>query len=80
MCMPAALDRYYTRDEVLAFPDDGNRYELVYGALLVSPSPVVSHQRVLGRGFNAIYVYLESTLSAEERGETYLDQTPMNSL
>ncbi len=29
MSMPAALDRYYTREEVLAFPDDGNRYELV---------------------------------------------------
>lgn len=46
MGMPAALDRYYTRDEVLAFPDDGKRYELVYGELLVSPSPVPRHQRI----------------------------------
>ena len=44
MSMPAALDRYYTREEVLAFPDDGNRYELVHGELLVSPAPRLSHQ------------------------------------
>jgi Uma2 family endonuclease len=47
MAMPAALDRYYTRNEVLAFPDDGNRYELVHGELLVSPSPRWLHQRVV---------------------------------
>ena len=44
MSMPAALDRYYTREEVLVFPDDGNRYELVHGELLVSPAPRLSHQ------------------------------------
>ena len=44
MSMPAALDRYYTREEVLAFPEDGNRYELVHGELLVSPAPRLSHQ------------------------------------
>lgn len=45
--MPAALDRYYTREEVLALPEDGNRYELVHGELLVSPSPRWRHQRVV---------------------------------
>ncbi len=47
MSMPVALDRYYTREEVLAFPDDGNRYELVRGELLVSPAPRLSHQHVV---------------------------------
>lgn len=47
MSMPVALDRYYTRDEVLAFPDDGNRYELVHGELLVSPAPRLAHQQVV---------------------------------
>lgn len=47
MGMPAATDRYYTRDEVLAFPEDGNRYELVYGELLVTPAPRVRHQNVV---------------------------------
>jgi len=45
--MPAALDRYYTRDEVLAFPHDGNRYELVHGELLVTPAPDYEHQDVV---------------------------------
>lgn len=57
--MPAAVDRYYTREEVLALPDDGNRYELVYGELLVSPSPGVPHQRVLGRLFASLHAYVE---------------------
>ena len=48
MGMPDAT-RVWTREEVLALPDDGNRYELVDGELLVSPSPRGIHQRaVLG--------------------------------
>ncbi len=35
MGMPAPLRPYYTVDEVLAFPPDGHRYELVYGAIWV---------------------------------------------
>ena len=31
------LAKTWTREEVLALPDDGNRYELVDGELLVSP-------------------------------------------
>lgn len=38
------LVRIWTREEVLALPDDGNRYELVDGELLVSPSPRYLHQ------------------------------------
>lgn len=44
MGMPETLRRW-TREEVLALPDDGNRYELIDGELLVSPSPRVIHQR-----------------------------------
>ena len=36
--------RQWTRAEVLALPDDRNRYELVDGELLVSPSPRAHHQ------------------------------------
>src|ERR1043166_8967034 len=36
--------RRWTRAEVLALPDDRNRYELVAGELLVSPSPAPIHQ------------------------------------
>ena len=40
---------YFTAEMVRALPDDGNRYELVHGELLVSPSPKVRHQMVLSR-------------------------------
>ena len=42
--MPALSPRVWTREEVLALPDDGNRYELVDGELLVSPTPRPLHQ------------------------------------
>ncbi|MBK9978541.1 MAG: Uma2 family endonuclease [Gemmatimonadetes bacterium] len=65
MSMPAALDRYYTREEVLAFPDDGNRYELVHGELLVSPAPRTRHQRVVGRLHFALMRYVEAHSAGE---------------
>jgi Uma2 family endonuclease len=36
--------RHWTRETVLALPDDGNRYELFDGELLVTPSPAPPHQ------------------------------------
>jgi hypothetical protein len=38
----------WTRDQVLNIPADGNRYELVDGELIVSPSPALRHQVVGG--------------------------------
>lgn len=32
-----------------AIPDDGHRYELIDGAMLVTPAPVAAHQRCVGR-------------------------------
>ncbi len=49
MGMPAHDAAYYTVDEVLAFPNDGQKYELAYGKLLVSPSPRLRHQRIVMR-------------------------------
>ncbi|MGL5816583.1 MAG: Uma2 family endonuclease, partial [Phycicoccus sp.] len=40
--------RRWTREERDALPDDGSRHELVDGALVVTPSPRVRHQWVLG--------------------------------
>ncbi len=57
MGMPDTARRY-TVDEVLAFPSDGNRYELVRGELLVTPAPQVWHQLTLSRLFAALSRYL----------------------
>ncbi|MEU8249554.1 Uma2 family endonuclease [Nonomuraea sp. NPDC048916] len=39
----------FTVDDLLKFPDDGNRYELFNGSLLVGPAPTPLHQRAIAR-------------------------------
>lgn len=41
--------RALAREDLAAMPDDGHRYELLDGVLVVSPAPSVRHQRVLRR-------------------------------
>jgi len=50
---------YHTADMVRALPDDGNRYEVVHGELLVTPAPRAFHQLVLQRLQLALGTYLE---------------------
>jgi len=57
--MGMAAPVYYTADMVRALPDDGNRYEVVYGELLVTPSPRPWHQVLVQRLSLAIGNYLE---------------------
>ncbi len=40
--------RPLTYDDLADLPDDGHRYELIDGVLIVSPSPRTVHQRVVG--------------------------------
>jgi Uma2 family endonuclease len=51
---------YYTADMVRAMPDDGNRYEVVYGELLVTPTPRPLHQVLVKRLSFALESYLRS--------------------
>ena len=52
------LVRPWTRDEVLALPDDGNRYELIDGILLVTPAPRPVHQLALARLYDRLRPYV----------------------
>ena len=45
----ATLQKRWTLEEVHGLPDDGNRYELVRGELLVTPAPRASHEIILAR-------------------------------
>jgi len=58
--MAMAVPVYYTADMVRALPDDGNRYEVVYGKLLVTPAPRLWHQVLVQRLGVALDLYLRA--------------------
>lgn len=64
MGMPAAIQRRWTRAEVEALIDANPlqtpRYELIDGALLVTPSPGAPHQSVLAALFRIIDPYVRN--------------------
>ena len=73
MGMPA-LSHQWTRDEVLALPDDGQRYELVDGELLVTPSPRGRHQR----GVLGLYLLVHPYVRANCLGFTMLSPADLD--
>ena len=61
MSMPDTLTRiYWTADMARRLPEDGNRYEVVYGELLVTPAPRLWHQELVRRLVVALAKYLEA--------------------
>lgn len=58
MSAPSAARRYIV-DDLYTFPDDGNRYEIVHGELLVTPAPRSDHQLVVMEIATALHVYLD---------------------
>jgi len=60
MAMPVKPEsRRYSVQEVLDFPPDGNRYEVVRGALLVTPAPRPRHQLIVSRLVGFLHDYLK---------------------
>lgn len=49
MSMPVLLDQRWSPEDVERLPSDGNRYECIGGALLVTPAPDVVHQELVVR-------------------------------
>ncbi len=56
--MRMAAPIYYTADLARALPDDGNRYEVVHGELLVTPAPRPWHEELVARLLEALRGYL----------------------
>jgi Uma2 family endonuclease len=54
-----------TYDDFLLFPDDGQRHELIDGEHYVTPSPNLTHQRLLGNFHWLLRGYLESNQAGE---------------
>jgi Uma2 family endonuclease len=57
MAMPLPLPRY-TIDDLDGFPDDGQRYELLQGMLIVTPQAGMPHQLISTRLATALSIYL----------------------
>jgi Uma2 family endonuclease len=45
--LPQTRGRPFTRADLESMPDDGRRYELIDGCLLVTPAPNIPHQRAV---------------------------------
>ncbi len=56
MAMP--VTRRYTAADLASMPDDGQRYELIHGGLLVTPSPRYDHQAIVTRLIVELLTYL----------------------
>lgn len=61
---PLEYDRPLTYEDLEGFPNDGHRYELLQGELIVSPSPDGMHQVVLNR----LNVALVAAVNAADYG------------
>lgn len=57
-----------TYADLAAFPDDGLRRELIDGELIVSPSPLVRHQRLVG----FLHLRLAGFVEANGGGEVFI--------
>ncbi len=53
------LDRPYTAADLASMPEDGRKYEVIGGELIVSPSPSERHQRVSIRLAQRIQAHVE---------------------
>jgi Uma2 family endonuclease len=49
----------WTYDEYARLPDDGSRYEVVDGEVLVTPAPSTTHQHILGTLYMGLRSYVE---------------------
>jgi Uma2 family endonuclease len=57
--------RPLTYDDLRDMPDDGQRYEIIDGELIVTPAPTMGHQRVVGRLYRLLDDYARQVQGGE---------------
>jgi Uma2 family endonuclease len=72
MGMPLPLP-HYTIQDLDAFPDDGQRYEILQGILFVTPQAGPPHQVVAARLIAAVYGYLDEKANIVGPGAVQLE-------
>ncbi len=61
MVMPATGSEITTVEQLFALPEDGMRHELLAGEHVVTPSPALIHQWILGELFSALLSFLSGS-------------------
>ena len=79
MAMAISLP-HYTVDDLDRLPDDGNRYELLDGVLLVTPAPRAVHQLVANRIQMELSIALVKTGLAHVAGPGVVVRRPKTQL
>ena len=59
MATSSQFDARLTYDDLARMPEDGLRHEIIDGVHFVTPAPILRHQRIVGRLFQAIANYLD---------------------
>ncbi len=65
--VPGPPQGFWTYDDYAALPDDGHRYEIVNGVLLMAPAPSPWHQDIVGE----IYSYLRTYIKLAGLGRVF---------
>lgn len=64
----AAMPTSLIYDDLQKMPDDGRRYELIGGEIVVSPSPSLVHQELVAR----LMLLLRAFVDPNQRGRVIL--------
>jgi Uma2 family endonuclease len=57
--VPGPPQGSWTYDEYAALPDDGHRYEIVNGVLVMIPAPTPEHQEIIGEIYSALRTHIK---------------------
>ncbi len=57
--VPGPLQGSWTYDDYAALPEDGRRYEIVNGVLIMAPAPSPGHQGIVGEIFAYLRIHVK---------------------